>query len=144
MARRRRTTSNTRLKIEGADKVLDALRDTQSGIHKEMRDLISKAAEIVFREADARAPIGPTGKTRFSLRITTGISKKGNFFASVVVGAHQGESTATSAFYVTFYEYGTSRQPPRPFMRPSYDKKRAEIRRLIKDGLEKAIRDLGV
>ncbi|QJD87899.1 HK97-gp10 family putative phage morphogenesis protein [Cohnella herbarum] len=140
MARRR--TSRTGIRVEGAEAVIKALREANEEIHKKINDLISEAAEIVFKEADIRAPIGATERTRFSLRIVTGISKKGNFYANVIVGARDGLMTAESAFYVTFYEYGTSKQPPRPFMRPSMDKSRAKIRALLKEGLEKVIRDL--
>jgi len=128
-----------RLKVEGAEQVVRAMQQADKETEKALHDLISEAAELVFREADARAPIGATERTRFSLRIEIGTSKKGNFYANVVVGARDGESTATSAFYVTFYELGTSRQPPRPFMRPAYDKCRPRIRRLLQEGLAKVI-----
>ena len=131
--------SKMRLKVEGADQVVRALQQADAETEKALKDLISEAAEIVFREADARSPIGPSGRTRFSLRIEIGTSKKGNFYANVVVGAREGETTKTSAFYVTFYELGTSRQPPRPFMRPAYDKCRPRIRRLLQEGLARVI-----
>ncbi|XID91037.1 HK97-gp10 family putative phage morphogenesis protein [Paenibacillaceae bacterium WGS1546] len=143
MARRKRRTSNTRIRVDGAEDVIRALQEADEEIKKKINDLIAEAAEIVFREADARAPVGETEKTRFSLRIETGISKKGNFYANVIIGARKGETTAESAFYVTFYEYGSSRQPPRPFMRPSMDKSRAKIRTLLREGLAKVIQDLG-
>lgn len=140
MARR---NSGMRLKVEGAEEVIRALKQADAKIEKELRDLISQAAEIVFREADARAPIGPTGRTRFSIRMEIGESKRGNFYANVVVGAQKGESTSSSAFYVTFYELGNSRQPPRPFMRPAMDKSKAKVRKLLKEGLERVINGLG-
>lgn len=132
-----------RLKVEGVDDVVKALQNADEKMQKALNDLISQAAEIVFREADARAPIGPSGRTRFSLRIEVGKNKKGLFYANVVVGAQQGESTATSAFYVTFYELGTSRQPPRPFMRPALDKSRAKVRRFLQEGLKDVLLKLG-
>lgn len=131
--------SKMRLKVEGADQVIRAMRQADKETEKALHDLISQAAELVFREADARAPIGRTERTRFSLRIQTGVTKKGNFYANVVVGAKDGDTTAASAFYVTFYELGSSRQPPRPFLRPAYDKCRARIRKLLQDGLAKII-----
>lgn len=131
--------SRMRLKVEGADQVVRAMQQADKETEKALNDLISEAAELVFREADARAPIGPTGRTRFSLRIEIGRSKKGHFYANVVVGARDGDTTATSAFYVTFYELGTSRQPPRPFMRPALDKCRPRIRRMLQEGLAKII-----
>jgi HK97 gp10 family phage protein len=131
--------SRMRLKVEGAEQVIKAMQEVDKEMQKALHDLISEAAELVFREADARAPIGPTGRTRFSIRIEIGTSKRGNYYANVVVGAKDGESTETSAFYVTFYELGTSKQPPRPFMRPALDKSRPRIRRLLQEGLAKII-----
>lgn len=135
--------SRMRLKVDGVEDLIVALQNADKKIQKELNDLISEAAEIVFREADARAPIGPTERTRFSLRIEIGKNKKGLFYANVVVGARQGESTATSAFYVTFYELGSSRQPPRPFMRPALDKCRARVRKHLQEGLQRILSKLG-
>lgn len=143
MARRIRQNSRMRIKVEGVEEILAKLRKADETIQRELHDLISECAEIVFREADSRVPIGKTGRTRFSLRIEVGKNSKGVFYANVVVGARDGDTTATSAFYVTFYELGTSRQPPRPFMRPSLDKSRAKIRRHLADGLERIIQRLG-
>lgn len=135
--------SRMRLKLEGVEDVIKALHEADEALEKELNDLVAEAADIVFREADARSPVGNTERTRMSIRIETGRSKKGYFFANVVVGARQGETTETSAFYVTFYELGTSSQPPRPFMRPALDKSRARIRRHLIEGLKKAIAKQG-
>ncbi len=139
MARPKRVQSRMRLRVEGVDDVVKALQQADDEMKKELRDLVSEAAEIVFREADARVPIGPTGRTRDSLRIEVGEDKRGRFYANVVVGARPGDTTETSAFYVVFYELGTSRQPPRPFMRPSLDKSRHKIRRHLVEGLRRIL-----
>lgn len=132
MARR---NMRMRLRVEGADQVIRALRNADEATQRALRDAISEAAEIVFREADARTPIGPTGRTRDSLRIETGTNRNGVFYANIVVGTGAGYD----AFYVTFYELGTSRQPPRPFLRPSLDKSRARIRKHLIGALQRAI-----
>ena len=138
-----RVNSNMRLKVDGVEDVVKALEKANEEIKKELRDLVSEAAEIVFREADARSPIGKTGRTRSSLRIEIGENKKGQFYANVVIGKKSGESTENSSFYVTFYELGTSRQPPRPFMRPSLDKSKAKIRKHLVEGLRRVIERQG-
>lgn len=124
-----------RLKVENADEILDALTKADEALRNELHNIISEAAEIVFREADARVPI-KTGKARESLRIETGFDKKGFFHATIVVG---GKST----YYITFYELGTSRQPPRPFLRPSLDDTRAEVRRYMISRLKDVIAKQG-
>ena len=130
--------SKMRLKVEGVDEVVKALRQANAEIEKELRDLISEAAEIVFREADSRVPI-KSGKARHTLRIEIGEGKRG-FYANVVIGNGIGKE---DPFYITFYEFGTSRQPPRPFMRPSLDKSKTKIRKLLVEGLRRIVESQG-
>lgn len=123
--------SKTRVKVEGAEEIIRALEKADEAMKKELHDIVSRAAEIVFREADARIPI-KSGKARSSLKIETGFNNKGVFYANVVVGGSE-------TYYITFYELGSSRQPPRPFLRPSLDGKRNEIRRYMISEIQKVI-----
>lgn len=135
MARRMRRNSRMRLRVEGANDVIRALQQADDALLKELNDLIAEAAEIVFREADARVPI-LSGKSRRTLRIEIGKNRKGIFYANVVIGNGTGKE---DPFYIAFYELGTSRQPPRPFMRPSLDKSRSKIRKHLIEGLRSVI-----
>lgn len=131
MARR----SSMRVKVENADEIIKALENADEALRNELHNIISEAAEIVFREADARVPI-KTGAARESLRIKTGFTKDGFFHATIVVG---GDST----YYITFYELGTSRQPPRPFLRPSLDNTRSQVRQYMIKRLREVIAKQG-
>lgn len=138
-----RQNNRMRLRVEGIEELVAMLRNADKEIQRELNDLVSECAEIVFREADARVPIGTTNRTRNSLRIEVGKNNKGIFYANVVVGAYDNDTTATSAFYVSFYELGSSHQPPRPFLRPAYDKSKAKMRKHLIEGLERIILGLG-
>lgn len=142
MARRIRPNSRMRIKVEGVNDIIAAMREADSEIQRELRDLVAEAAEIVFRAADANVPI-LSGKARATLEIEIGENKKGQYYASVVVGSKSGSSPGTP-FYITFYELGTSRQEPRPFMRPALDKNKAKIRKHIVEGLKAIIARQGV
>ena len=131
MARRMRPNSRMRVRVEGVEELIAAIRTADQQIQKELNDLISECAEIVFREADSRVPI-KSGKSRNTLRIEIGETKKGQFYANVAVGNGTGKE---DPFYIVFYELGTSRQPPRPFMRPSFDKSKSKIRKRLIEGL---------
>lgn len=133
MARR---NSRMRIRVEGVDDVIRALQQADEEMQREINNLISEAAEIVFREADSRVPIGESGKSRDSLRIEIGKTQKGHFYANVVVGNGTGKE---DPFYIVFYELGTSRQPPRPFMRPSLDKSKSKIRKHLVEGIRQVI-----
>ncbi|GAE27025.1 hypothetical protein JCM9140_3136 [Halalkalibacter wakoensis JCM 9140] len=136
MARR---NMRTRIKVEGAEDVIRALQKANAEMERELRNLISEAAEIVFREADARVPI-KSSKARNTLRIEIGETRKGYFYANVVIGDGTGKE---DPFYIAFYELGTSRQPARPFMRPSLDKSRRKIRQHLIAGLRSVIAKQG-
>lgn len=123
--------SNTKIKVEGVEDVIKALERADKEMQHELRNIVSEAVELVFREADARIPI-KSGKARGSLKIETGFNNKGVFYANVVVGGSE-------TYYITFYELGSSRQPPRPFLRPSLDGKRNEIRRYMISEIQKVI-----
>ncbi|MEK5038910.1 HK97-gp10 family putative phage morphogenesis protein [Sporosarcina sp. FSL K6-3457] len=132
MARRMRPNSRMRLRIEGVDDVVRALQNADEALKEQLRILVAEAAEIVFREADARVPI-KSGAARESLKIEVGTNKKGFFYANVVVG------DKANRFYITFYELGSSHQPPRPFLRPSLDKSKSKIRKHLVNGLRAAL-----
>lgn len=125
-----------RLKVEGADDILKALKKADEDLQREMNNIVAEAVEIVFGEADSRVPI-KTGAARDSLKIETGVNGRGVFYANVTVGDNK------TTYYVTFYELGTSRQPPRPFMRPSLDGKRNEIRKYMIKRLKEVIERQG-
>src|SRR5699024_3779305 len=124
MARPKRRQMRTRVKVEGVDEIVKALKRADEEIERELRVLISECAEIVFREADANVRI-QSGRARNTLRIEVGENKNGYYFANVVIGDGTGKE---DPFYIVFYELGTSRQPARPFMRPALDKSRYKIR----------------
>lgn len=121
-----------RLKVDGGKEILKKLEKADKELQNELHNIVAEAVEIVFRDADAKAPIGKTGKARESLKIETGFNKQGVFYANVTVGGDE-------AFYVSFYELGNSRQPPRPFMRPALDKNKARIRKYMIGRLQEVL-----
>src|SRR5690625_2982327 len=84
-----KTMSKMRVKVEGVDEILDALRKADQELRNELYNIVSEAVEIVFRKADATIPI-KSGAARESLKIETGTTKRGTFYANVTVG---GQST---------------------------------------------------
>lgn len=138
MARPMRLGSRMRVRVEGVDDIVKALQQADEELKKELHDLISECAVIVFREADAKVPI-KTGKARHTLRIEVGEGRNG-YYANVIIGYGTGKS---DPYYVSFNELGTSRQPPRPFMRPALDKSKAKIRAKLIDGLRAVIERQG-
>lgn len=138
MARR---NAGMRIRVDGINEVIRALQEANSAIEKELRDLISECAELVFRTADANIPID-TSRARYSLKIDVGENNKGLFYAQVIVGSSSGANKGTP-FYITFHELGSSRQPAKPFMRPALTKNKAKIRKRLIEGLKGIIEAQG-
>lgn len=94
-----------------------------------------EGAEVINKEIVANAPVR-TGNAKKHLTISKVKKEKG--IKVVKVGVNKEDNS--EAFYLKFYEYGTSRgQVARPFMRPAFERKRKEAlektHQVIKEGL---------
>ena len=137
------------IELEGLNEVLkglDKLKDVK-GYEK----ALEKACMLVERTAKQKAPKGKTGELRNS--ITSKVEADGDELRGVVY---------TPLEYAPYVEYGTglfaeeggrtdvpwnyqddegnwhstSGMPPQPFLRPALDENRAEILRLLKEGMK--------
>ena len=91
-------------------------------------------AEIINKEIVNRAP-EKTGKSKKYLKISKPKREKG--IKVVKIGVNKSDNS--EAFYLKFYEYGTSKQPARPFMRPAYERKRKEALEKTKEIIRKGL-----
>lgn len=106
----------------------------RKGSSLENKALIA-GAEIINREIIRNAP-ERTGHAKKFLKVSKVSKEKG--IKVVKVGISKGDNS--EAFYLKFHEYGTSKMPARPFMRPAFERKRKEAleatHKVIKEGLE--------
>ena len=124
------------VKVEGVDSVLVAFNKYNIRMRDELRRIVSKTTKSMVKVAKAKAPVGPTGNLRSSIR-SRDIGRDG--LSMTVVprrpkGAHR-----------HFVEYGTRRRssskgnrgamPANPFMNRAAASQQGqyqdEIRRLI-------------
>lgn len=91
-------------------------------------------AEIINKEIVNRAP-EKIGKAKKHLKISKPKREKG--IKVVKIGVNKSDNS--EAFYLKFYEYGTSKQPARPFMRPAYERKRKEALEKTKEIIRKGL-----
>jgi HK97 gp10 family phage protein len=125
-----------RISIEGGRELDRALKKLPRALaRKIIRQSLREAARPIVEEAKSRAPV-LTGQMRDSLRVRAGKRRKGQ--ASMAVQTKDGDY-AGDTFYAAFYEYGTSRQPARPFMRPAFDARVHEAVRIVSDALRRRI-----
>lgn len=114
----------------------DAARDLMQ-MDRAIQNALPIAAEQgslpVKREAIARAPRGATRKLVRSIDDKEVESDRNHAVHAVVVGA----------YYGFFHEYGTSKMPAHPFVRPAADTKKPEVlaamQRVIKAAATRAL-----
>src|SRR5699024_12075174 len=75
---------NLRIKVEGVEDILKALRKADEDLKREMHNIVAEAVEIVFREADAKVKILSVA-ARDSFRIDTCFRSDGLYYANVIV-----------------------------------------------------------
>ena len=102
---------------------LDALQQVLAGMQRalsadSLRSCTTAAVQPILREAQQRAPVR-TGEVRDALQVVTPGSGRRNTASSLVEVARSGPGGTTRE--AIFAEYGTEKQPARPFMRPAFE-----------------------
>lgn len=96
---------------------------------------LEAGADIILKEIIKNSPYR-TGKSRKFLKLSKPKKEKGQ--KNINIGIQKDDNS--EAFYLKFYEYGTSKQTAKPFMRPAFLKKRKEAVNktieVLKEGLE--------
>ena len=142
-------TKNFRVEIEGDVELIQKLNKMSQGFRsKALLHAVTQGAEIVKREASARAPVR-SGRLSRSIAIVK--LKSTNKLAKVAVSWRKGKASRTAAFYGIMVEKGTRPRrrkdgvrtgtgPARPFLIPAYLSKRQEVAREIKVQLSRLLR----
>jgi HK97 gp10 family phage protein len=137
------------VKIEG----LDALRERLLALPKEMQQGPVKAAtraaaKVVARAAKRRAPID-SGVLEKAIYVTRSKSGSSDVQEMAIVGVRFGrkyQRRGMDAWYWRFLEFGTSKMPAQPFLRPAFVETRAQQLQAMRDalikGLDRAARKL--
>ena len=101
----------TRVEIEGDEELIRKLNGMSKGFRtKALLHAVTQGAEIVEREAKARAPVRKSGrgrKGRLRDSITTVKLKSASKLAKVAVSWRKGRASRTAAFYGIMLEKGT-------------------------------------
>lgn len=118
------------------EKALKKLEDLGTKGDFIMEDALKEGAKIVQDEAMKRAP-HKTYKLRDNIKI--GDIRETKRGMNIVVGPTKGD--ISEVFYGKFSEFGTSREPARPWLRPALDRKKNEIQQKMMDIIMKGIED---
>lgn len=128
--------SRTEFRIEGARELERVLRQLPKKIGRRvLASAVRSAAEIVRREAAARAPVRAEAGLKRISKGKAATRAPGFLKANIIKKTLRGSSEAHAAvmvgprreaYYGWIVEFGDSRNVPRPFLRPAFDAKVGE------------------
>ena len=119
------------------EKLQDKLKDMgKKGTTLENKALLA-GAEIINKEIVKNAPVRRKGSRNSKEKLKLSKVKKEKGIKVVKIGVQKDDNS--EAFYLKFYEYGTSKQVARPFMRPAFERKKKEAFEKTKDVIREGV-----
>ena len=116
--------SNAGIDFSCIDKLQDKLKEMgRKGSQIENKVLLA-GAEIINNEIIKNAPVRKKNSQHSKQKLKLSKVTKEKGIKVVKIGILKEDNS--EAFYLKFYEWGTSKQVARPFMKPAFDKKRKE------------------
>ncbi len=115
-----------------------------------MRKAGAAAASVVLKEAKARAPVGPQPHHQGKKKFPVGFGRDSllvYFKPEKSSAGHYSTYTVAwskDAYYLAFYEYGTSKKAARPWFRPAIEATRAKQKEAVREQLDKSLREAGI
>lgn len=145
------TTQN----LQGFKELADALRELGPRVARNgLRAATSAGAAIIRNDARSRAPVD-TGEMKKDIQMKRERDTKGEMSAKYSVFVRSGKKSRLSgkarniqkdSYYWKFQEFGTSKAPAQPFMRPAYDANKeaavGKIGEVLNERIQKAAREL--
>lgn len=123
--------------VQGLESLMSKLENMGKTGVKIENEALQKAAEPILEDAKNSAPVR-TGRLRDGLKISkVKNSKDGKY---VLVGTDKKDKDAP--FWATFIEFGTSKMPAQPFLRPAYERNKKQVIDILKEEIQKGLKDL--
>lgn len=108
-----------------------------------LRAAVNAGAEVIRKDAASRVPVD-TRRLKKAIYKKQIREKSNNVQQTFFVGARNGKKYRKAdkdAYYWRFLEFGTSKLPARPFLRPAFDTKKSEavdaMARKLKERIDK-------
>lgn len=144
------------VQLTGFRELAEALKQFGPRVAKNsLRRAVSAAAAEIRNQARANAPVD-TGEMKRDIQMKREKDQRsGPLAATFSVFVRSGKKSRLSgrsrdvqkdSFYWKFVEFGTSKMPAQPFLRPAFETKKEEAVRIIgeklDEGIQQAARDL--
>lgn len=111
------------MRITGGKELAAKLNRLDDDMRKKIgRAATRDAAKVVRDETELSAPPRTTAPVHIADSVKVSVASKESTRFSWVYYVR----ISRKAFYWTFYEFGTSRQPARPFFRPAFERSKGE------------------
>ena len=118
-------------KVEGLDALDRAVRKLPKNVQKRvLKGALRAGGRVIAKDAKQRVP-KKSGELKKSISVQAGKNQQDG--ATVFV------ATRPKAFYSHMIEFGTSKMPARPFLRPAFDATQQEVIKKIGEALAKGI-----
>lgn len=129
----------------------DMLRQMEAALGESaIRKAGAAAASVVLKEAKIRAPVGPQPHHQGKKVFPVGFGRDSllvYFKPEKSSPGHYATYTVTwskEAYYLRFYEYGTSKKAARPWFRPAIEATRQEQRDAVRSSLDQSLSEAGI
>ncbi len=125
------------IKMEGMDIVINNLKGLDKSVTDDVQKALTEGADIITRRT--KGNIASTFKRKTGNLASSPVTKEmpqKEGWALVSVSAIDRKK----APHAHLHEYGTSRIPARPFLRPAFDSSKGEIEGLINNALADSVR----
>lgn len=124
------------VEIKGMDELLERLKEMGVKSSKIQNTALKKAAEPIFEDAVSTTAFKDrTGKGRAGIKI--GRPKTKGDTKYILVGIDRSDNS--EIFYMKFIEYGTSKMPARPFIRPAFLRNKDKAYEIMKEEIRKGL-----
>ena len=121
-----------KVRLEGIEELKKIFKQLDREVKKQIYEkAVQEGAEMVVQTAKAKVPVD-TGALKESIKIIESKAGEKGSFSKVGsdIAIHKRDAVTRQAhgYYSFFTEYGTSRMPARPFIRPALDENSQKIK----------------
>ncbi len=132
------------VKIQGLDEVRRRLKALPKNMrNRELGKALRSGGRMIRNDAKSRVPT-LTGLVLKNIVMRTSSGRRAGRNADVkvrigVASDRSGRDSGTDAFYWIFQEFGTSKMPAHPFLRPAFESNKNEALNAITQSLKKGL-----
>jgi HK97 gp10 family phage protein len=128
------------IKIDGAKELEKKLLSFEPKLgRKVVRQALRKGAKVIQSAAKSNVPV-KSGALKKSIKVRA--LKKRRQSYGVMVATSEGWFKGDE-FYGAFLEFGTSKMPAKPFVRPAFDSEKGNAEMIVTSEIRKGIQQVG-